>query len=855
MWSFWRLQATTKPPVSKENLSRQQVISELWHRGNLSWKLKSNQREMYELFYKAPYKVLTWLLSRRSGKSYTLSLIAIEACIRTPNSIVKFLNPTKTQVNKNLRPIMKKILNDCPEELKPEFRASEFIYYFPNGSEIQLAGSENGHAESLRGGESILCIVDEAQDVTDLDYIVKSILIPTGATTGGKLILSGTPPPNPDHDFIKFIEQAALRNTLTKKTIDDNPMLDDATKKELIEEGGGINSEYVRREYFCVDENTLIKTLDGYKKIKEIEPDEMVFTHKGNYKKVLRKYENLLGNRKVFKVKTSNNLGLILTEGHMLYVTKISKKTKKIKSTEFVKVEDISSSPGERIYIDNPIDFQQSGYDDYRYAYLAGWYVAEGHTGKNTTVLTLNHRDDIETINEIAKEKFGKEFQKYGATESCANWTLNSKEVSESFKIFGKGAKNKKVPNFIKYGSTKVRSEFLRGLFSGDGYIRSENKTIGLASISLSLLADVSDMLLNLGITCSIKKVHNEGFSTILGRKVYINESYSLLLCGNNYEKYRETILKHIGPFEKTNQTNLIKNGRFLSRILDIQEIEYEKNIVYDIEVEDDHSYVGLHSTFHNCELIRDPSKCVIPEFTEEVRADIIKEWPKPPFYSSYVGMDLGGQDLTVVLFGYFDFRADKIVIEDEIVMDFAEKGNHIEKLSLEIEKKEKELWTNPMSQEKVAPRKRVSDINIIVTQEIAKYSQNRIIFCNTAKDNKEAAISTVRLFIGNRKIIINPKCKVLVRHIENAKWANNDRKLFGRSPDNGHYDALDALVYFVRNIDFRHNPYPAHYDLNLRSADVHYQKNPNAPIQINPIEKYTNYHTVFSKMFNIRKR
>jgi hypothetical protein len=39
---------------------------------------------------------------------------------------------------------------------------------------------------------------------------------------------------------------------------------------------------------------------------------------------------------------------------------------------------------------------------------------------------------------------------------------------------------------------------------------------------------------------------------------------------------------------------------------------------------------------------------------------------------------------------------------------------------------------------------------------------------------------------------------------------------MFGRSPDNGHYDCVDALIYLCRNIVFSKNPYPAHYDLGV---------------------------------------
>lgn len=231
--------------------SKRQALEELWRRGNLSWKLKKHQKELYDLFHNTDFKTQTWLLSRRSGKSFVLSLLAIEECIKTPNTIIKFLSPTKLQVNNNVRPIMKKILEDCPEDLKPTLREKDYIYYFTNGSEIQLAGTDNGHAEKLRGGDSHISIIDEAQSCDELKYIVKSILLPTTLITKGKVLLAGTPPKNFDHDFIDFIEEAEMRGSLIRKTIYDNVMVDEKMLQEIMEETGGVNSEDFQREYLC----------------------------------------------------------------------------------------------------------------------------------------------------------------------------------------------------------------------------------------------------------------------------------------------------------------------------------------------------------------------------------------------------------------------------------------------------------------------------------------------------------------------------------------------------------------------------------------------------------------------------
>ena len=390
--------------VKKPKIDKSLAIAQLWRIGNLSWKLRPHQKELYNLFYGSKEKINTWLLSRRQGKTYTLALLAIESCMKNPNIIVKFVAPTKAQVNQILRPIIREILSDCPLDLRPELKTQDWVYYFPNGSEIQLAGSEAGHYQRLRGGSSWIAIVDEAQDVTDLDDVIGSVLLPTTLTTKGKIILAGTPPKNADHDFIRYVEKAEMSKTLVRQTIYDNKSISPEELEVYINEVGGKDSEAFRRELLCVDEHTLIKTKEGYKEIKDINIGDEVFTHKGNYKPVLNKFPNPLQDRKVYKVECSNNEGLICTEGHKLYIaTSDYKKLSDGYSVDWKAVEDINFKHStKRVYFKVPIDNYRS-FNDYNedLAFLSGWHLAEGHTYKNCSVLSLNFKDPIQEINEV----------------------------------------------------------------------------------------------------------------------------------------------------------------------------------------------------------------------------------------------------------------------------------------------------------------------------------------------------------------------------------------------------------------------------------------------------------------------
>lgn len=475
------------------NLSKTQAIHELWRRGQLSYKLDLNQKLLRKVYQDTTEKINVWLLSRRLGKTTTLVNLGFEVCLSKPKSIVKFLSPTKMMAKQNVRPIIDKILEDCPEDLKPVLKEADYIYYFPNGSEFQMAGADSGHAEKLRGADSHLCLIDEAGSIDRLDYIIKSILLPTTLLTKGKIILAGTPPVESEHDFLTYIEMAEFNGSLVKKTIYDIPRLTPEMMTEAEKEQGGKHTEGFRREYLV--------------------------------------------------------------------------------------------------------------------------------------------------------------------------------------------------------------------------------------------------------------------------------------------------------------------------------------------------------------EIIKDSNTSVIPEFDESAIKTVVKDWPRPPFFDAYVAMDLGFKDLTALVFGYYDFRAAKLIIDDELIFDFKIDGNNLAKLCQQIKNKEESIWMNVLSGEVKKPTMRVSDIDYIVLQELYNASNKTLSFTPAAKHDKEANINNLRTLLSTGKIVINPKCTNLIRHLKNVKWAKNKRE-FARSTENGHYDLVDALLYLVKHVSFSKNPYPLSYGFNPQDLYVH---NPEA-------FQGGDYQTAFNKVFN-RKR
>lgn len=482
------------PPTDAKALNKKAAIETLWRKAVLHWKLDKNQMEMYKFARDSEHQIIVIGSSRQLGKSYFLVTLAIEECLRKPFSIVKVIAPKVKDIKRVITPLVREITADCPKDLVPAYKTQEHVFKFPNGSEMQLAGTDNGHAESIRGNKADLCIIDEAGFCDDLSYIVNSILIPTTTMTGGKIIMASTPSKTPDHDFMVFMEEAELENRFIRKTIYDNPRLTPERIQKIADALGGTSSVDFRREYLV----------------------------------------------------------------------------EKIKSEE----------------------------------------------------------------------------------------------------------------------------------------------------------------------------------------------------------------------------------------------------------------------------------DAVVPEFNSELKAHIVGEWNRPPFFDSYVSMDIGTKDLTVVLFAYYDFRAAKLIVEDEIVLSGARMLT--DTLARLIKEKEAALWTNKMTGETKPPLLRVADNNNLLLLNDLSAQPHNMPFLATAKDNKDAAINNMRMLLRSHRVIINPKCKTLITHLEGALW-NKARTEYIRSADKGHYDAVDALSYLCRNVYFNRNPYPNNYDLSGSDAIF------VVPQPVAKTELERNLQKIF-KVRNIRK-
>lgn len=222
------------------------------------------------------------------------------------------------------------------------------------------------------------------------------------------------------------------------------------------------------------------------------------------------------------------------------------------------------------------------------------------------------------------------------------------------------------------------------------------------------------------------------------------------------------------------------------------------------------------------CEPVSDPELLIVPEWSDEFN-EVPNDYPRPEFYTAYIGGDSGADDNTAVVFGYYDFLKNEIVIEDELVI----AGRTTREIVETSKAIELELWGG------LQPKKRVYDASKQLIYDI--YLDLKWPVQMPDKADKLAAIHDLRVEVGARRFKVKQKCKHLRRQLKVGMWRDERHSDFERTEGLGHLDAIAAAIYFNRAIDRKLNPIPASYGL---SRFTHHIPNHSGAIEDDAIRR-----------------
>lgn len=209
-----------------------------------------------------------------------MAVIAIEAALQNINFQIHFGAPYQNALRDFLLPIFRQILDDCPEDLYPQWKQLESKWVFKNGSYIKLCGANNGQFDNLRGNKSDLFILDEAAQIDKVDDVIHGVAMPqllSSKNPNKKIILPSTPPTTPDHPFKRYAEDAKAVGAYSHFTIYDAGYSAEEIDRIASKIDGGKASTYFRREYmaeFVVEEELQIIPEWNAKYIGEVQKDD-----------------------------------------------------------------------------------------------------------------------------------------------------------------------------------------------------------------------------------------------------------------------------------------------------------------------------------------------------------------------------------------------------------------------------------------------------------------------------------------------------------------------------------------------------------------------------------------------------
>ena len=341
----------------------------------------------------------------------------------------------------------------------------------------------------------------------------------------------------------------------------------------------------------CFAAGTKVITSKGYKNIEDIKVGDIVLTHKNRFKEVTDIGSD--GKKNIYKIETQGTLAIECTDNHPFLIKHKSKvwnnETKryefKFNKPEKVRLYNLKVNED---YIGIPIlENIESDYSklDEETLWLLGRYVADGH------IDTITNKCVILSIGKDKKSHFEniKTYHKtYLHTKSCYRVVFNSS--SNIYKIisggvFGISALNKKIPIEILQLPQEKLKIFLEGYMSGDGCNIKKTSVYQATTISRELAES---------LVLAIQKVYR------VGCRIYYTKRPKKYIIEERVVNQNDTYMIRFDLNPRLPRY-LVEDNCIWYPIKKIIDTKHTKTI-YNITVDDDHSYTANNCFSFNCQ-------------------------------------------------------------------------------------------------------------------------------------------------------------------------------------------------------------------------------------------------------------
>jgi nitrogen fixation NifU-like protein len=373
----------------------------------------------------------------------------------------------------------------------------------------------------------------------------------------------------------------------------------------------------------CLAPETIVHINGNVTPIMNVSANLKVLGHDGKYHRIeeviTRPYKG-----KMYRIVAHNIGSTVITPDHHILALNASHFLRKYRSRmkcirdwypgDELEKGDILLYPVPNETIDTekiPLDVERPKYDfrsktlpdeiavDSDFLRLIGYYLSEGYVrtqrckGTLGFVFSSKEKSYIRDAILCVKRIFGLEPAEIKESHNAADIKFYSARLARFFsKHFGEGVVNKHIPHWVMLLPLQKQEALLCGLWRGDGYIN--DRVAKFVTISEQLAFQVRNLLLRQEIIMSFLArqatgIHKKSYS------IYVKDDDSLRKLARIFGM-ELMIPKKL----KNHHKAWFENGYFHVPIWRVEPLPYD-GLVYNLKVEESHSFVSNSMALHNC--------------------------------------------------------------------------------------------------------------------------------------------------------------------------------------------------------------------------------------------------------------
>lgn len=369
----------------------------------------------------------------------------------------------------------------------------------------------------------------------------------------------------------------------------------------------------------CLTKGTLITTNKGDIPIEEIGINDLVLTDKGNFKPVTWTDKHTHCGNIVTLQYSGDYQKLICTDNHPIlvrYTDKLSHKFRKLDCLKegFLRADQLKYKYQFALVPKRNIISKPRTIDD-RMLYVLGWIMGDGYCNPKSNEVKITYQ-----LNQLQCAEQCKEIiEKFDPTvpcklirdkfKNCYRLFVYSKKLHKLAIDFGCIPNNKKINNEVYNNHTDL-IPFILGLLEADGHQKYINydgynrNAIEISTIYEELIRQCRQILLDNGIYSTIREIKPRNGKRQVNLQITGEYVYKLL----NYYSYNEPntscpifSYKFKQIEYKYTKSIVLKDNKGFWVPIRLLENRKTKETVYNIEVQDDHTYVANGIATHNC--------------------------------------------------------------------------------------------------------------------------------------------------------------------------------------------------------------------------------------------------------------